>query len=150
MDKQHKELAEQVYQTATFILAESGKDTPLFILIKGDETIPILIPPGMEINLAEYSTLSHKMAKEQDADAMMIVGGMWVVMDTIDNIDLQTRPSESDKREHYLNLVYMSADGETVESIAGKVEKDPAGTMYVKEQDWLDSIQEFSLLQPWK
>lgn len=150
MDEQHKKLAEEVYQTATFILTESGKDTPLFILIKEDETIPILIPPGMEINLAEYSTLSHKLAKEHDADAMMVVGGMWVVMDTIDNIDLQTRPSESDKREHYLNLVYMSADGEVTESIAGKVERDVAGTMYVKEQDWLDEIQDFSLLQPWK
>jgi hypothetical protein len=150
MDKQHKKISEELYQTASFILTESGKDTPLFVLIKNNETFPILIPPGMEIDLATYSTLSLKLAREYDADAMIVIGGMWVVTDLVDNIDFQTRPSESDKREHYLNLIYITADGKTLESLAGKVEKDPAGTMYVREQDWLDSVQDFSLLQSWK
>lgn len=150
MDENHKKIAEEVYQMATFILVESGKDTPLFVLIKDNESIPIIIPPGMEVDLASYATMSLQLAKEQDADAMMVVGGMWVVSDHIDNIDLQTRPSESDMREHYLNLVYISKDGKILESIAGKVEKDIAGTMYVKEQDWLDTVQDFSLLQPWQ
>ena len=150
MDENHKKIAEEVYQMATFILVESGRDAPLFVLIKDNESIPIIIPPGIEIDLPYYATISLKLAKEQDADAMMVVGGMWVVSDHIDNIDLQTRPSESDKREHYLNLVYITKDGKTLESIAGKVETDIAGMMYVKEQDWMDTIQHFSLLQPWQ
>ena len=150
MEEKHREIAEEIYQMATFVLVESGTDTPLFVLIKDNESIPILIPPGMELDLSTYATMSLKLANEQEADAMVLVGGMWVVTDLIDNIDLQTRPSESDKREHYLNLIYISDDGKILESIAGRVETDPAGTMYIKDQEWLDSVQDFDLLQPWK
>lgn len=150
MDSEHKKIAEKIYKMATFVLAESGADTPLFVLIKDNESIPILIPPGMEIDVAGYATMSLKLAKEHDADAMLVVGGMWVVSDLLDNIDLQTKPSESEKREHYLNLVYITKDGKIIESIAGKIETAPDGTQYVKDQEWLDSVQDFSLLQPWK
>ena len=150
MDPKHKEIAEQIYQMSTFVLAESGTDAPLAILIKDNQTIPILIPPGSEIDTAGYIMMSLNFAREQDADAILIVAGMWVVTGHIDEIDLDLRPSQQDNRQHYLNLVYMSADGSDLQSLAGKVEMDPAGTKYVREQEWLDSVQDFEWLQPWK
>ena len=150
MDPKHKELAEQIYQMATFILAESGTDAPLAVLIKDNQTIPVLIPPGTEIDTAGYIMISLNFAREQKADAIVVIAGMWVVTGHIDEIDLNIRPSEQDNREHYLNLVYMSADGSDLESLAGKVEMDPAGTKYVREQEWLESVQDFEWLQPWK
>ena len=150
MDPKHRELAEEIYQMSSFVLAESGADAPLFILIKDNKSIPILIPPGTEIDTAGYIMMSLNFAREEKADAIIVVAGMWVVTGHVDDINLDVRPSEQESREHYLNLVYMSSDGSELESIAGKVETDPAGTKYVRHHEWMDSVQDFEWLQPWK
>ncbi len=150
MNPKHKEIAENVYQIALFTLAETGTDVPLFVLIKEDQSIPILIPPYLEIDTAGYALMSMNLAKEHDADALILISGMWVVTGNINEIDVNIRPSESDLKEHYLNLIYMTADGSGVESIAGKVETDPSGTKYVRHHEWMDSIQEFEWCQPWR
>jgi len=149
MDPKHKEIAENIYDLASFSLVETGNDTILFVLIKDNETIPILIPQGTEIDTADYTMMSMSIAKEHNADAIIVVAGMWVVTGSAKEIDITIRPSESPKREHYLNLIYMTADGNTFESIAGKVETDPAGTKFVRDHDWVDNVQQFEWFQPW-
>jgi len=94
--------------------------------------------------------MSMNIAREQNADAILVVAGMWVVKGLPSEIDISIRPSENEAREHFLNLVYMTADGKEYESIAGKVEKDPGGTKFVREHEWVDQIQEFEWFQPWK
>ncbi|MCK5613790.1 hypothetical protein KAR91_68635 [Candidatus Pacearchaeota archaeon] len=150
MNPKHKAIAENVYKIALFSLVESGRDTPLFVLIKDNQSIPILIPPGLEIDVASYTMMSLNLAREQNADAIMVVSGMWVVTGEIDDIDLTIRPSESDMKEHYLNLVYMTADGSEFNSIAGKVEIDPQGTKFIRHHEWLDNLQQFEYFQPWR
>jgi hypothetical protein len=150
MNPKHKEIAETIYQTAIFALAETGKDAPIFFLIKDNQTIPILVPPGLDIDVTGYIMTSLELAKEHDADAIMIVAGMWVVTSNVNDIDLTIRPSEHDDKQHYLNLVYMSADGSELTSIAGKVETDPSGTKYVRDHEWLFDFQQFEMFEPWR
>jgi hypothetical protein len=150
MDPKHKEIAENLYQMASFSLAETGIDTALFVLIKGEQSIPIFVPPGTDIDTAEYALMAMNFAGEQNADAVIVVAGMWVVTGLAEEIDTDVRPSQHKSREHYLNLVYMTADGKTFESIVGKVEMDPAGTKFVRHHEWLESVQEFEWLQPWR
>jgi hypothetical protein len=44
----------------------------------------------------------------------------------------------------------MSADGKTLESIAGKVETDLAGHQFVREHEWLESMLDFNFIEAWK
>lgn len=150
MNPKHKEIAENVYQIALFSLVETGHDTPLFVLIKDNQSMPILIPPGLEIDVAGYTMMSLNLAREKNADAIMVVSGMWVVTGQLDDIDLTVRPSENNMKEHYLNLVYMTADGSLFKSIAGKVETDPQGTKFVREHEWLADVQHFEYFEPWR
>jgi hypothetical protein len=150
MDPKHKELAEQIYNSATFSLAETGNDSPLFIIIKDNQVTPILIPPGFEVDISGYAMLSLHYAQEAQADALIIISSMWVVLENVEALETGIRPSEHPDREHYFNLIYFSADGKEIESIAGKVETDISGTKFVREHDWLDSVQAFDWLQPWK
>jgi len=150
MTPKHKEISEYIFKLSTFVLAETGLDTPLFVLIKDDQPIPVLIPPQVEIELTEYATYSLKFAKEHAADAMLFVSGMWVVSGPEVELDYSVRPSESKDREHYLSLVYISNDGKSKASLVGKVEQDPTGRKYVREQTWLDSVRNFNLLSSWK
>ena len=150
MDPKHKEIAENVYQLASFALTETGHDTTLFVLIKDNNSIPIIVPEDSRIDTSSYTLMSMNYAQQQNADAIIVVSGMWVVKGTLSEIELDVRPSESDKREHYLNLIYMTADGSNFESIAGKVERDIAGTKFVREHEWVDSIQKFEWFQPWR
>ena len=58
MDPTHKEIAEEIYNMASFALAETGNDTTLFVLIKENQSIPILVPPGFDIDTAGYAMMS--------------------------------------------------------------------------------------------
>lgn len=150
MDPKHREIAESVYNTASFALAETGLDTALFVLIKDNESIPILVPPGTDIDTAGYAMMSMHYAKEHDADAIVVVSGMWIVKQHIQEYDPDMRPSEHPDREHYLNLIYMTADGGEMESIVGKVETDPGGRKFVRDHEWTQGIEMTHWLEPWR
>ena len=150
MDPKHKEIAEGIYQAAIFGLAETGVDMPVISLIKDNQCIPILIPPYIEITVDEYAARANEMAKEQNADAILIIAGMWVVKGHKDEIDLEQRPSQSPNREEHLNLVYMSADGEETASITGEIKTNVGtGTKYVEKYDWMDAVRN-NFFEPWK
>jgi hypothetical protein len=150
MNQKHKKLAEEIYVASVFALAEKGMDAPIFILIKNDKSIPLLIPPDLEIGVAEYASMASDNARDLNADAIIVISGMWVVIDKAENLDPNVKPSDHPNREHYLNLVYMSADGKTLESIAGKVETDLAGHQFVREHEWLESMLDFNFIEAWK
>lgn len=151
MDPKHKEIAEGIYQAAIFGLAETGVDMPVISLIKDDKCIPILIPPLMEITMEEYTSKANEMAKEENADAILMIAGMWVVKGRKGELDLTERPSESPNREEHLNLVYMSANGNVTASISGEIKTNVGtGTKYVEKYDWMDSVSHTNFFEPWK
>ncbi len=135
---------------ATMALAESGLDTTLFVLVKENQSIPILVPPGFDIDTTGYSMMALYYAKEQNADALICVSGMWIVKQHISELEEDIRPSEHPDREHYLNLIYMSADGKTMESIVGKVEQDPSGTKFVRNHEWSEGLETTKWFEPWR
>ena len=124
MNEKHKKIAEDLYKITLFALTETGKEYPVFCLIKDNKAMPVLMPPGEEIDVSNYILMSMDLARQYDVDALILVAGMWSVTSPIEEIDPRVRPSEHPNREHYLNLIYMTADGSEMESIAGKIETD--------------------------
>jgi hypothetical protein len=150
MNDEHKKIAEEFYKISSFALTESGKETPVFILVKDNLPIPLLVPPNQSMDTGSYIIFALGVAKRIDADALILVAGMWVITGKIGEVDTTIRPSMHPEREEYLNLIYMSADGSEIESLSGKIESDPAGTKFIRDQEWTDSVLKMDWLQPWR
>jgi hypothetical protein len=150
MNDEHRRIAEEIYKISAFALTETGKEIPVFILVKHDMPIPLLVPPDKDMDMGAYIMSALSFAKQYDADALILVASMWVVSGKLGEIDTRIKPSESPDREEYLNLIYMTADGLIIESLSGKVETTPIGTKFIRSQEWMDSTMKADWLQPWR
>lgn len=154
MIEKHQTLVEQVFSQLSFALTERGNIEPLYVMIMADDsTIPIVIQGG-EVTMEMYADAAVNAAHEMGASAMFFVCEQSMVSKKKDDPEIQAlldgklRASQHPDAEDYLTLIYMTAEGDC-ESLIAKVHKDPMGTRYTNEKEWVDgSIT--NMLTPWK
>jgi hypothetical protein len=136
-------------------LTETGKSFPVYILIlPGDEVFPVVLSGELDIDMATYAMTANDVAREMEAEAMMLICEQTMIARTNESEDLQDlldgklRPSEMPDKEDYLTMMYMFQDGQ-VESLISKIHSDPAGTRYTRDKKWIKEAVT-SMITEWK
>ena len=154
MDDKTKDLMEKIFVNHCIMLTEAGAIIPIFFIIVNKQIIPIILSEEMQMDFTQYSTVVVKAADEMDASAMILISEQYMIIGNKSDIDIKAllsgeiKLSEHPDKQEYLALIYMEADGKT-ESLYGKIEKDPGGIRYVREQQWADGVQK-SQLTAWR
>jgi len=155
MDEKHQTLAEQIFSQFSFALTEKGNIDPLYIMIMQDgNAIPIVIQSNNNVTMEMYINAAANAAHEMGATAMFFVCEQMMINKKKDDPEVQAlldgkiRASQHPDAEDYLTLIYMTAEGDC-ESLIAKIHRDPMGTKYTNEKEWIDgSIT--NILIPWK
>jgi len=153
MNDQHKAQAEYIFSAISMTLTEHGKVFPTYIMIIGDELLPVVVAPKAEMTLVEYEDIVHQAAQQTQPDAMMLICEQWMVSKDQNDPDVQLlidgviRASEHEDKKPYLTLIYTNADGSS-ESLVSEVESDPAGTKYTREPKWIKDCVS-NMIRPW-
>lgn len=154
MDEKYRTISEDLFNKISMAMTEIGKTMPVYILITADDEVLPIALAGVEMDMAGYAQLAVQIAAEMDAKAMMLICEQIMLSRTKDSEDLQDlldgikRPSEQPDAEAYLTLIFMEASGEC-ESLIAKIHKDPLGTRYTKDSEWVkDSVT--NMIMPWK
>ena len=155
MDERHKEIVEKLYNLASMHLAENGVFHPTFFVIKDGVCMPVIMhPESDQPDVATYASIVNSAAHDEDADAVVFISEQWTIMRKVDDKDLPAfiegteRPSEAEDREEYLNLVYITAEGD-IKSISGKIQISPGGVHYIDGFDWVESAHT-NVIVPWR
>lgn len=152
MDEKRKAQAEQVFNSISMLLTETGMVLPTMFIVLKDETVMPMVAPQLPIKT--LCSAAVNMASEKDAEALMFICEQSILsLDKDDpRVDAFTsgliKPSESEDSEDYLSLIYMSAEGDC-QTLLGKIHQDPAGTRYIRDQKWLDNAHT-NVLTPWR
>jgi len=154
MDDETKDLMEKIFVNHCIMLSEVGSVIPIFFIIVNRQITPIILSEDMQMDFEKYATFSIKAADQMDASAMILVSEQYMVMGKDSDKDMKAlltgeiKPSEHPNKLEYLSLTYMEAHGKA-ESLYGKIEKDPTGLRFVREQTWADGVQTTQLM-PWR
>jgi hypothetical protein len=151
MDKEEKEMSEELFNTVSIVLAEHGQVAPIYFIIKDKMMNPVASHPG--ITIQQLANVSVNMAHEVDADAVVLICEQWMVKmkkgskEAQDYLDGSKRPSESSDAESYLTLTYMSKTGEA-NSLIGKIRKSPNGVNFIRDSKWILETAT-NMITPW-
>ena len=154
MDESQREMIEDLFSHISFALTEQGRISPLYIMILPDGSQMPIIAQGGDLTVEMYASAAHSAAHEMGAKGMIFICEQYMVSKTKDDKELQAlldgqiRPSQHPDAEEYLTLMYMTAIGEC-ESLIAKIHKDPMGTKYTNEREWIENSTT-ALLTPWK
>lgn len=152
MNKDLKEKAEEIFNSVSMLLTETGLVYPVIFMVQKDGMVLPIVSESMEVK--KLCSAAVNFASEQDAKALMFICEQSIL--SIDKDDPRVeaftsgliKPSESEDSEDYLTLIYMSATGEC-HSLIGKIHKDPAGTRYLRDSRWLDKAHT-NIFTPWR
>jgi len=155
MDDKTKDLMEKIFINHCMMLTEVGGVIPIFfIIINNNQITPIILSEKMQMNFEQYTTFSIKAADEMDASAIILISEQFMVKGDQSDEDMKAlvsgkiKPRDHPNKEEYLSLTYMESHGKA-ESLYGKIEKDPTGVRFVREQSWADGVQTTQLM-PWR
>ena len=155
MDEVHKGLAEEIYGVMSMNLAETGTIYPIFYLIKDNNCMPVIMDPeGPPIDTEAYASVVNSTAHDQDCDAAIFISEQWTVIGKPDDEEMQKyidgtkRPSEAEGRKDFLNLVYITAEG-NIKSLSGEIKTSGNGVHYVEESQWMNDAHT-NILTPWR
>ena len=155
MKETHRAICERLFDGISMALTETGKAFPVYIIIlPGDDVFPIVLAGEMELDVASYSLMANDVAREMQAEAMMLICEQVMVSRTNDSTDLQdlldgtVRPRDMADKEDYLTMMYMFEDGQ-VESLIAKIHSDPRGTRYTKDKKWIKEAVT-NMITEWK
>lgn len=153
MNEQDKEKAEMLFTHISIVLTEHGKVFPTYIMIMDGQVIPVMVTEKAEMSLAEYEGVVHQAATEMQPDAMILIAEQWMVSRAKDDPDISLlidgiiKPSDQKDKESYLTLIYTDKTGNS-ESLIGKIESDPMGTRFVRDQTWIKDCQS-NMIRSW-
>ena len=151
MDKEEKEMSEELFNTLSIVLAEQGQVSPIYFIIKDKMMNPVAGYPGIAIE--HLASVTVNMAHEVEADAVVIVCEQWMVemkkgsKEAQDYLDGTKKPSESPDAKAYLTLTYMSKTGEA-NSLIGKIRKSPNGVNFIRDSKWISETTT-NMITPW-
>jgi len=154
MNAHDKKKCEELFAHISMVLAENGMVFPTYIMILGGQVVPVMVNPQEEMSLSEYEGVVNQAAIEMQPDAMILISEQWMVSKHKDDPEVQLlvdgiiKPSDQDDKEEYLVLIITERDGNS-NSLVAKIEKDPIGTRFIREQHWIDSCVS-NLIRPWK
>jgi len=151
MNKEDVDMAEDLFNTVSIILAENGKISPMYFVIKDDTLNPIVGVPG--ITIQHLANLTVNIAHDIDADAVIFICEQWMVEmnknsdEVKDYLDGNKRPSESPDAKSYLTLTYMTKYG-VADSLIAKIHTSTNGVNYIKETNWITNTST-NMITPW-
>jgi hypothetical protein len=151
MNKETRKISEDLFNTTSIILAENGKISPIYFIVKDDMLNPIVGYPG--ITIQHLANLTVSLAHDTNADAVIFICEQWMVKihkdsDEVKNyLDGTKRPSESPNAESYLTLTYMTKYG-VANSLIAKIHTSTNGVKYVRETEWIDNTST-NMITPW-
>ena len=153
MDEMHKEMLETFFNTAQLMLAKNGQVRPLYILIKGKETMPVLHEGGLD--MIEYANAVIEYASDNDMDAAVLICEQDMLMGKKSAPDMQPYiNSEKSISEHpdsrpHLTGILMTAEG-VYNTMVAEIHIEPSnGTKYIFEPIWLEDTKT-NFLMPWR
>lgn len=151
MNKENREIAEDLFNTTSIILAERGKISPIYFLIKDNMLNPIIGYP--EITVQQLANLTVSLAHDTAADAVIFIcEQLMVTMDKNseeleDYLDGSKRPSQSPDAKSYLTLTHMTKYG-VANSLIAKIHTSTNGVHYVDETTWINNTAT-NMITPW-
>lgn len=155
MKETHRVMCEELFDNISMTMSETGKTFPVFLLIlPGDQVFPIVLGGDSELDMASYSMTANDVAREMEAEAMMLICEQIMVARTNDSDDLQdlidgkVRPRDMADKKECLTLMYMFEDGK-IESLISTIHSDPAGTRYTKDKKWISEAVT-NMITKWK
>ena len=155
MKLSHKNVVQQIFNTASMQLAEEGTVSTVYFIVKDNAIRPVFPDPEKQLNMAEYSSAIVNMAHEINADAVILLSEQYTVNISKSDprkqalLDGFIKPSEQPDKEESLVVIYIEANGKTT-SLFGKINTNIASQVrYVKEKDWMSNVKT-GLITPWR
>ena len=151
MNQKDKEMSEEVFNGASMVLAEEGRVSPMYFIVKERMMNPVVPYPG--ITVQQLANAAVNMAHEYNADAIVLICEQWMVemkkgsKEAQDYLDGTKKPSESPDAESYLTLTYMDKTGDA-ESLIGKIRKSPNGVNFIRDSKWISETAT-NMITPW-
>ncbi len=151
MNKEDIKLTEDLFNTVSIVLAEKGKISPMYFIVKDDMLNPIVGVPG--ITMQHFANLTVSLAHDVDADAVIFICEQCMVKikkdseDIKDYLDGNKRPSKHPDAESYLTLTYMTKYG-VASSLIAKIHTSTNGVNYIRETEWIDNTST-NMITPW-
>ncbi len=151
MNKEDVEIAEDLFNTTSIILAEKGQISPIYFIIKDNMLNPVVGYP--DITIQHLANLTVDLAHNTDAEAVIFICEQYMVKmdknskELKDYLDGSKRPSESPNAESYLTLTYMTKYGVT-DSLIAKIHISTNGIRYIKESNWINNTAT-NMITPW-
>jgi len=161
INKNHKSLAESIFDTSCMTLNETGIMYPSFFLIKKNQFTPVILDPESleETDIQGYASMVTNIADDQDADAMFFISEQWRVKRKLTDEEIKEFdegkkiPSLDPDRQEILCLVYLTSKGE-MRSLIGAIERGIDNTPFVRESKWSNyqgmNANNPTLFQPWR
>jgi hypothetical protein len=158
MNKNHKSLAESIFNSSCMTLNEIGIMYPTFFLIKQNQFSPIMLAPESlkETNIQGYASMVINIADDQNAEAMLFITEQWQVKRKLTDDEIQDfesgklMPSLDPDRKEVLCLIYFTAKG-VIRSLMGEIERGVDNTPFVRESKWSDHEEiDNTIFQPWR
>lgn len=151
MNKEDIEVAEDLFNTTSIILAERGEISPIYFIIKHNILNPVVAYPG--ITVQQLANLTVDIAHDADAEAVIFICEQWMVEmnksseELKDYLDGSKRPSESADAKLYLTLTYMTKYG-VADSLIAKIHMSTNGIRYIRESKWVNNTST-NMITPW-
>ena len=155
MKESHKNVIQQIFDTASMQLAEEGSISTIYFIVKDNGIKPVFPDPERKLDMEEYSSAIVNMAHDINADAVILLSEQYTVNIAKTDprkqalLDGFIKPSEQPDKEESLVVIYIEANGKTT-SLFGKINTNIASQVrYVKEKDWMLNVKT-SLITPWR
>ena len=151
MDQEEKEMSEEVFNTVSLVLADKGRVTPMYLIVKDKMMNPVVGHPG--VTTQQLASSAVNVAHEINADAIVLVCEQWMVKmkkgtkEAQDYLDGTKRPSESPDAKSYLTLTYMDKNGKA-SSLIGKIHTSLNGVNFIRDSEWIDDTAT-NMITPW-
>lgn len=155
MDDKIKEKLTELYDYHCILLSKHGEVTPIYFLIKDSIITPMIVSANNSVQFDVYSSWVISQANKIDADALVLISEHFVVTGNKNDEDMKAlikgkiKTSDHPENKQYLILTYMEAGGGLKESLLGKIESDPLGVKFIRDQEWaLDDSSQMAV--SWK
>ena len=153
MDEDERQMAKELFDTASMLIAENGERgiPPMYFIVKDKQMNPLVGAPG--VTYQELAGSAVNVAHEWDADAIMLVCEQHMLSMHKDSAEIKEyldgikKPSESPDSKPYLTLIYMSKFGDA-ESLIGEIVQALNGVRYVPESNWI-AESATNMITPW-
>jgi len=143
MDKKLKDELRKIFDDFSFLLSNKGYILPTYFLVKDNKVS--MLEYERKIDFGLYSNLAIFKAQKDDADAVVLISENDAVVGTPSDVSMSAvskgilKVSDHPNSKPHLILIYMSSKGNKA-ALFGEIEKDPRGTKFVTNQEWVTEI----------